>query len=35
MGGNLSNVFVINEQFISMLFVTTFKVTGNSGGIWG
>lgn len=35
LGGILSNVFVINEQFVSILFVTTFKVTGNSGGIWG
>lgn len=32
---NGSNVFVINEQFLSVLFVTTFRVTGNSGGIWG
>lgn len=32
---NGSNVFIINEHFISMLLVTTFRVTGNSGGIWG
>lgn len=35
LGGNLSYVFVINEHIISILFVTTFKATGNSGGIWG
>lgn len=32
---NGSNVIAINEQFTSMLFVRTFRVTGNSGGIWG
>lgn len=35
LGGNLSDVFLINVQFISIIFVTTFKVTGSSGGIWG
>lgn len=32
--GNLSYVFVINEQLVSTLFVRTFKVTGDGGG-WG